>query len=99
MSAQVLIQLIYRLTLICTLIRVAFYTLLERKWLSLAQLRKGPNKVGYFGILQPFADAVKLFGNETLSLVKGNPLLFILRPGLLICLRIGVWVTVLPVNR
>lgn len=46
------------------LINVAFFTLLERKILGLSQYRKGPNKVRYGGVLQPIADAVKLFLKE-----------------------------------
>lgn len=58
------------------LVRVAFFTLLERKILGLGQTRKGPNKVSIGGLLQPFADAVKLFRKEILGPTSANPLLF-----------------------
>ena len=64
--------IIYVVTFLLALLSVAFFTLLERKFLSFRQLRKGPNKVGFFGILQPFADAVKLFTNEIVIPISRN---------------------------
>ncbi len=49
------------------LIGVVICTYLERKKLSNIQSRQGPNKVGYFGILQPFIDGLKLFLKETIA--------------------------------
>jgi len=54
----------YIILVICTLVNVAFVTLLERKILGYSQLRKGPNKVRIIGIAQPFNDAIKLFSKE-----------------------------------
>jgi NADH:ubiquinone oxidoreductase subunit H len=46
------------------LINVAFVTLLERKILGYSQLRLGPNKISFMGVLQPFRDAIKLFAKQ-----------------------------------
>ena len=62
------------------LINVAFVTLLERKILAGAQIRLGPNKVGFRGFLQPFADVVKLFAAQVSLLTYNLKLAYILRP-------------------
>ena len=75
------------------LVNVAFITLMERKILGLIQSRKGPNKVSIFGILQPIADAAKLFLKESISPISRNYLLFFISPVVGIVLAIILWFT------
>lgn len=74
--------------IIPVLVNVAFITLLERKVLGLRQNRKGPNKVRFRGLVQPFRDAIKLFRKELVFPRKSNYLLFFLAPLMLIVLML-----------
>ncbi len=83
--------------LVPLLIGVAYLTYAERKVLAAMQLRKGPNVVGPFGLLQPFADALKLLMKETVVPSGANRLLFVLAPMLTFMLAMLAW-AVIPVN-
>ena len=65
---------------IIALLAIAFYTLIERKFLGYFHLRKGPNKVGLLGIPQPFADAIKLFVKEQANPTFSNLLILFIAP-------------------
>src|ERR1700759_3654945 len=83
--------------LVPLLIGVAYLTYAERKVLAAMQLRKGPNVVGWFGLLQPFADAIKMVMKETVIPAGSNRLLFLMAPMLTFGLAMIAW-AVIPVN-
>ena len=77
--------------IIPVLLNVAFITLLERKILRYRQYRVGPNKVSILGILQPIADAVKLFSNQLESPFSRNYIIFFLSPVIRVILVLVLW--------
>lgn len=80
--------------LIPLLLGVAYLTFWERKVIGYIQGRIGPNRVGPFGLFQPFADGIKLIFKELLIPVRSNRYLFILAPILVMAPAIAAWVVV-----
>jgi NADH-quinone oxidoreductase subunit H len=76
------------------LISVAFLVYAERKVLALIQLRRGPNIVGPFGILQSFADALKLITKENIIPSGSNKIVFILAPIITMVLSLAGWAVI-----
>ena len=91
--------IIFKIMLIIVplLLFIAYLTYFERKVIGAMQLRKGPNVVGPFGLLQPIADGIKLITKETIFPDNSNKFLFIFAPVLTFALALMAW-AVIPVD-
>jgi NADH-quinone oxidoreductase subunit H len=91
-----LIIIVLEILAICVplLLCVAYLTYAERKVLAMAQLRKGPNVVGPFGLLQPLADGLKLLMKETVIPSGANRIVFVAAPILTFVLSLVAWAVI-----
>ena len=79
------------LKVICLLIAIAYYTIAERKIMAAIQRRRGPNVVGFWGLLQPLADGLKLIAKEMIIPSHSNSRIFVIAPLVILTLSLVSW--------
>jgi len=99
LQSQYLIWTLIKIILITlpVITAVAFYTYFERKVIGSMQIRIGPNRVGPFGLIQPFADVFKLLLKEIILPANSNRFLFLLAPIISLAPALAAW-AVVPFN-
>lgn len=96
MLNPVIIQLLLILVkIVCLLITIAYYTIAERKIMAAIQRRRGPNVVGFWGLLQPLADGLKLIAKEMVIPSHSNSRIFVVAPLAILTLGLLNW-SILP---
>nr|QZK21700.1 NADH dehydrogenase subunit 1 [Amitermes sp. QLD_003] len=88
------LAVVFLLLMIFVMVGVAFLTLLERSVLGYVHIRKGPNSVGFIGILQPFSDAIKLFTSEQYFPLVSNYLIYYFSPIFGFFLSLLIWLLI-----
>lgn len=79
------------LKIVCLLIAIAYYTIAERKIMAAIQRRRGPNVVGFWGLLQPLADGLKLLSKEMITPSHANSKIFVIAPIVILTLGLLTW--------
>ena len=98
MKILIIINILKILTVVVPLLlSVAYFTIVERKLMGIIQRRKGPNVVGFLGLLQPLADGLKLFAKETLFPSNSDIVIFLIAPIITFILALIGW-AVIPFN-
>jgi len=98
MKMFIIINILKILTIVVPLLlSVAYFTIVERKLMGVIQRRKGPNVIGFLGLLQPLADGLKLFAKETLFPSNSDIIIFLVAPIITFILALIGW-AVIPFN-
>jgi NADH-quinone oxidoreductase subunit H len=96
MVHPVIVQLALILVkIVCLLVAIAYYTIAERKIMAAIQRRRGPNVVGFWGLLQPLADGLKLIAKEMVIPSHANSRIFVIAPLCILTLGLLNW-SILP---